>query len=73
MTKEQILNDIIKEVEWGIKYHADKLVKESKQQSPKEWDMNYHRQKLERESVLLEALKRVSNENKGTTRDLPRS
>lgn len=57
MNKETILEELIKDAEWSIRYHADKLVSEGKSLSPREWEMNYHRQKLEQQSVLLEKLK----------------
>lgn len=58
MKKQEILEQLIKDAEWSIRYHSDKMLNEAKNVSPREFEMDYHRRKLEESAVLLEQLKK---------------
>ena len=54
--REEYLKELIKDAEWSIKYHSDKIINMAKNVSLDEFENGWHKRQLDKSLVLLEQL-----------------
>jgi len=57
-TRTELLEDLIKDSKWALRYHKTKLKAESNVNNPDEWQVRYHTEQIQKNELMIEQLKK---------------
>lgn len=57
-TRTELLEDLINDSKWALRYHKTRLKAESNVNNPDEWQVRYHTEQIQKNELMIEQLKK---------------